>query len=202
VAIDWHGHRDRGLGLANSLAAIEAGANRVHATALGLGERVGNVAMETLLLNLRLLSAHQADLTGLPAYASHAARIYGVPIPAGHPLVGADAFATGAGVHASAIAKARAAGDAWMADHVYSAFPPALVGRAQSVRVAPFSGHANVRWWLAEHGYDPGDGDLVEAILAAAKTSDRALRDEEISNIVHRAGRNGGPSVPPRTPRR
>jgi 2-isopropylmalate synthase len=199
VAIDWHGHRDRDLGLANCLAAIEAGANRVHATALGLGERVGNVAMETLLLNLCLLGTHHADLTGVPAYARHAARIYGVPIPAGQPLVGDDAFATGTGVHAAAIAKARAAGDAWLADHVYSAFPAGLVGRAQSVRVAPFSGHANVRWWLADHGYDPGDAELVDAILAAAKASDRALRDEEISSIARRVGRNGTPYGPPRT---
>ena len=200
VAIDWHGHRDRGLGLANCLAAIETGADRVHATALGLGERVGNVAMETLLLNLHLLGAHDHALTGLPAYAAHASRIFGVPIPVGHPLVGGDAFATGAGVHASAIAKARAAGDAWIADHVYSGFPPALVGREQSVRVTRFSGHANVRWWLADHGYDGVDSEIVEAILAAAKASDRALSDDEISNIVHRAGRNGTPSAPRRTP--
>jgi 2-isopropylmalate synthase len=200
VAIDWHGHRDRGLGLANCLAAIEAGANRVHATALGLGERVGNVAMETLLLNLRLLGAHDGDLTWLPTYAAHAARIYGVPIPAGHPLIGADAFATGTGVHAAAIVKARAIGDPWVADHIYSAFPPAMVGRTQSVRIAPYSGHANVRWWLADHGYDPEDAALVDAILAAAKASDRALRDEEISSIARRADRTDGPSAPRRTP--
>jgi 2-isopropylmalate synthase len=199
VPIDWHGHRDRDLGLANCLTAIEAGANRVHATALGLGERVGNVAMETLLLNLRLLGAHDGDLTWLPTYAAHAARIYGAPISAGHPLVGADAFATGAGIHAAAIVKARAIGDPWIADHIYSAFPPSIVGRTQSVRIAPFSGHANVRWWLTDHGYDPEDGALVEAILAAAKAADRALGDDEISSIARRAGRTGTPSAPPRT---
>jgi 2-isopropylmalate synthase len=199
VRIDWHGHRDRGLGLANCLAAIEAGADRVHATALGMGERVGNVAMETLLLNLRLLGVHRGDLTRLPAYAAQAARMYGVSIPPGQPLVGADAFATGTGVHAAAIAKARAAGDDWLADHVYSAFSPSVVGREQSVRVTPFSGHANVRWWLADHGYDSADDELVELILAAAKRADRALGDAEISSIVRQGGHTGTPSGPPRT---
>jgi 2-isopropylmalate synthase len=202
VRLDWHGHRDRGLGLANCLAAIEAGVDRVHATALGMGERVGNVAMETLLLNLKLLWGRvgQFQLTGLPAYAAHVARIYGVDIPAGQPLVGADAFATGTGVHASAITKARSTGDGWLADHVYSGFSPAIVGRALSVRVAPFSGHANVRWWLSDHGYDSADDELVETILAHAKRADRALSDEEISSIVHRAGRIGAPSALPQTP--
>src|SRR4029077_12029083 len=46
VKVDWHGHRDRGMGLANCLAAIEAGADRIHGTALGVGERVGNAEMD------------------------------------------------------------------------------------------------------------------------------------------------------------
>jgi hypothetical protein len=66
--------------------------------------------------------------------------------------------------------------------------------------VAPFSGHANVRWWLSDHGYDSADDELVETILAHAKRADRALSDEEISSIVHRAGRIGAPSVLRQTP--
>src|SRR6185312_4888537 len=57
VKIDWHGHRDRGLGLINCLAAIEAGVDRVHGTALGVGERVGNAEMDLLIVNLKLLGA-------------------------------------------------------------------------------------------------------------------------------------------------
>ncbi len=68
VEVDWHGHRDRGFGLANSLAAIEAGATRVHGTALGIGERCGNTEMDLLLVNLKLLGVHDADLTVLPEY--------------------------------------------------------------------------------------------------------------------------------------
>jgi 2-isopropylmalate synthase len=194
VGIDWHGHRDRGLGLANCLAAIEAGVDRVHATALGIGERVGNVEMEPLLLNLALLGAHRSSLIALPAYAALAARIYGVPVPVGYPVVGADAFATGTGVHAAAILKAQAAGDAWVTEMVYSAVPASLVGRRQSVRVAPYSGHANARWWLAEHGYDASDDALCEMILAAAKASDRALTDDEIVALIRQQQRAPGRS--------
>src|SRR6266478_5374941 len=59
VKIDWKGHRDRGMGLINCLAAIEAGVDRVHATALGVGERVGNAEMDLLIVNLKLLGAHR-----------------------------------------------------------------------------------------------------------------------------------------------
>src|SRR5687768_434713 len=65
VKIDWHGHRDRGFGLANTMAAIEAGADRVHGTALGIGERVGNTEMDLLLVNMKLLGMGTDDLTAL-----------------------------------------------------------------------------------------------------------------------------------------
>jgi len=196
IGLDWHGHRDRALGLANALAAIEAGADRIHATALGIGERVGNVAMESLLLNLYLLGADGGAwgerLDALPAYAAHAAAAYGVPIPPGQPVVGPDAFTTATGVHAAAILKARAQGDAWRAELVYSAYAPAVVGRTHRVAISPFSGASNVRWWLSDRGLDADDDALVAEILRAAKASIRALTESEILAIVgslaHRTG--------------
>ena len=74
VKVDWHGHRDRGMGLINCLAAIEAGVDRVHATGLGVGERVGNAEMDLLLINLKLLGAHRHDLTKIPDYVHLASR--------------------------------------------------------------------------------------------------------------------------------
>ena len=75
VGIDWHGHNDRGLALENALWALEFGADRVHGTALGIGERVGNAQMELILLNLKLLGLleHQ-DLTHLLEYCQTVAR--------------------------------------------------------------------------------------------------------------------------------
>jgi 2-isopropylmalate synthase len=179
VKIDWHGHRDRGLGLANTLAAIEEGVNRVHGTALGIGERVGNTEMDLLLVNLKLLGAHDGDLSRLPEYCEAVSRATGVSVPANYPVLGTDAFRTGTGVHAAAIIKARQKGDDWLADRVYSSVPAALVGRRQIIEISPVSGMSNVRFWLFEHGYTEERG-LAEHVFGLAKRTDHVLTDDEV----------------------
>ena len=186
VGIDWHGHRDRGLGLANTLAAIEAGATRVHGTALGIGERVGNTPMEQLLVNLRLLGVRDNDLTRLPEYVEPVAEATGVPIPANTPIVGKDAFRTATGVHAAAVVKALRKGDAWLADRVYSGVPACWIGRRQEIEIGHMSGASNVHHYLQVHGL-PDVPEVVEAVLAAAKSSERVLAASEIQEIVRRA---------------
>jgi isopropylmalate/homocitrate/citramalate synthase len=179
VGVDWHGHRDRGLGLINSLAAIEAGATRVHATALGLGERSGNTEMDLLLVNLRLLGLIDNDLTSLADYCRLAHEATGVPFPENYPVFGDDAFETGTGVHASAVIKAFRKNDVWLADRVYSGVPAGLFGREQSIKVGPMSGKSNVSFVLERHGVEPTDA-RIEAVLAIAKTSTRLLTDAEV----------------------
>lgn len=183
VEVDWHGHRDRGFGLANTLAAIEAGATRVHGTALGVGERCGNTEMELILVNLALHGVHRADLTLLPAYCQLVADAYGRRIPHSHPVVGEDAFRTSTGVHAAAIVKAEKKGDAWLADRIYSSVPASLVGRRQHIEVGPMSGLSNVKHWLREHGHDPEDEALCQRVLDAAKRTDHTLSKEELEAI-------------------
>jgi 2-isopropylmalate synthase len=184
IALDWHGHRDRGLGLASCLAAIAAGADRVHATALGIGERAGNVEMELVLANLHLLGRAGGNVARLPDYCRTAAAAFEVELSPNHPVVGEDAFRTGTGIHAAAILKAWAAGDDALADLMYSSLPAAQFGLTQSIAVSPASGHANVRHWLASHGHDPDDAVLADALLRTAKASDRALTDLECAAIV------------------
>jgi 2-isopropylmalate synthase len=184
VKVDWHGHQDRGLGVTNALWALEAGAHRVHACAIGIGERVGNTPMDQLLANLQLLGWIDRDLTTLHEYCELVSRATGVPIPDNYPIVGKDAFRTGTGVHAAAIIKARNKGDDWLADRVYSGVPAAMVGRHQTIEVGPMSGLSNVHCWLSNHGIEPRP-ELVEAIFARAKKSDRLLTDEEIRAVVH-----------------
>ena len=183
IAIDWHGHRDRGFGLANALAAIEAGATRVHATALGLGERCGNAEMELLLVNLHLLGGYKSDLSVIPEYCQLAADMCHVPLIHSSPVVGRDAFRTGTGVHAAAIMKAVAKGDVWLADRIYSSVPAALVGREQVIEVGPMSGQSNVKHWLRRHGYNEDDQNLVQRIFTASKKTDHTLTEEELEHL-------------------
>jgi isopropylmalate/homocitrate/citramalate synthase len=195
VKLDWHGHRDRGLGIANCLAAIEAGVDRVHGTALGVGERVGNAEMDLLLVNLKLLGAHRHDLSKLPEYCALVARATGVPLPVNYPVLGSDAFRTGTGVHAAAIIKARKKGDNWLADRVYSSVPASEFGLTQRIEVSPLSGISNVKYWLEEHGYDPGDERLSSAIFEAAKAASRTLTDDECHRLAAAAGNPKGNHV-------
>lgn len=183
IQIDWHGHRDRGLDLINSLAAIEAGADRIHACALGIGERVGNTAMDLLLVNLKLLGWRDSDLSALPRYCETVARAVGIPIPINYPVIGKDAFETSTGVHAAAILKAFGKGHHWLANRVYSGVPAEEVGRQQAISIGPMSGQANVVYWLQRREIEPTP-EVVEAILEAAKASRRVLRDEEILEVI------------------
>jgi len=183
IGIDWHGHRDRGLDLANTLAAIEAGASRVHGTALGIGERVGNTPIEQLLVNLKLLDIRTDDLTRLPEYVELVSRVTQVPIPVNTPIVGNDAFRTATGVHAAAVIKAQKRGHTWLADRIYSGVPAAWIGRTQKIEIGPMSGNSNVQYYLASHGM-PVTPELTKRIIDQAKKSRRLLTDADVLEIV------------------
>jgi isopropylmalate/homocitrate/citramalate synthase len=185
VQLDWHGHRDRGLAVANALAAAAAGADRVHGTALGVGERAGNAEMELLLVNL-CLQGSERSLDSLQEYCRTAAEALGVAIPAWQPVAGGDARRTGTGLHADAVLKALGGGLPHLADVLYSGLPAGVGGTTQ-IAVSPVSGKGNVRHWLMRHGYDPHDSLLVDALLATAKGSRRALTDRECEDAVQHA---------------
>lgn len=183
VKIDWHGHRDRGLDIANAIAAFEAGADRLHAAAIGIGERCGNCPMDTLLVNMKLLGHIDNDLTRLGDYAKAVSDAVGIPIPTNYPVVGRDAFETATGVHAAAVVKALKTNDAWLANRVYSSVPADEVGLKQIIRVGPMSGRSNVIFWLNSHGIEPTD-DRVDRIFRAAKQADHVLTNEEILEAI------------------
>lgn len=183
VRVDFHGHRDRGMDLANSFAAWLAGADQVHGTALGLGERVGNTPMELLLINQSLAGWIDRDLSALSDYCAGVSRATDVPIPANYPVFGADAFRTATGVHAAAIVKAMNRNDSWLADVVYSGVPASAFGARQRVDVGPMSGKWNVSHWLQEHGIEVTD-ERVRRVLDAAKQSHKVLTEEELRHLA------------------
>jgi isopropylmalate/homocitrate/citramalate synthase len=183
VGIDWHGHRDRDFAVSNSLAALEAGATRLHGAAIGIGERVGNTPMDTLLVNLVLIGYIDRDLSALVEYCEAVSKATGVPIPPNYPIVGKDAFRTATGVHAAAIVKAVRKNDHDLVDAVYSGVPAALVGREQEVDVGPMSGRSNVIFWLEKRGLTASD-EIVDRILAEAKKSDAVLSEARIRSVL------------------
>lgn len=179
VGLDWHGHRDRGLGLVNTLVALSAGAQRAHACALGIGERAGNTEMDLLLVNLKLLGWIDRDLRKLGEYVRTASEAVGRPIRGEYPVFGEDAFETGTGVHAAAVIKAFRKGDAWLANRVYSGVPADEFGLQQKISVGPMSGKSNVIWFLEQRGIEPTEA-RISAVLARAKDSKRLLTEEEV----------------------
>jgi 2-isopropylmalate synthase len=189
IRVDWHGHRDRGLAVANSLAAIAAGANQVHAVANSLGERVGNTPMELLLVNLRLMGLIQRDLSRLKEYCEKVAKATRTTIPPNYPVIGHDAFRTATGVHAAAIIKAYRKDDRSLADAVYSGVPAHLFGLDQVIEIGPMSGKSNVVFWLERHRI-PADELLVNRIFEAAKKSECVLTDSEVLALCAEAAHN------------
>ncbi len=184
VGIDWHGHRDRDLAVINSIAALDAGATRLHGAALGIGERVGNTPMDLLLVNLVLMGYIKRDLRRLSEYCEVVSVACDVPVPDNYPVIGRDAFRTATGVHAAAVVKAWKKGDIELMDAVYSAVPASMVGRKQEIDVGPMSGKSNVVFWLERHGITPTD-QLVDRVFQRAKASPTVLTEAEILEEVH-----------------
>jgi len=187
IRLDWHGHQDRGLGVINSIAAILGGADQVHGSALGIGERVGNTPLDQLLVNLRLMGWIDNDLTRLGEYCGVASRACGWTIPLNYPVFGRDAFRTATGVHAAAVIKSYRKGDHQLADLVYSGVPAGLFGLEQVVEIGPMSGKSNVIYWLEKRGIEPSE-ELVSRIYDRAKQASAVLADEEIMLLVEPGG--------------
>jgi 2-isopropylmalate synthase len=183
--VDWHGHNDRGFGLGNALSAIEAGADRVHGTVLGMGERVGNTPLDLFLVNLRLLGVIDNDLSRLAELVDLASQACVWPIPVNYPVFGKDAFRTGTGVHAAAVIKALKKGHDWLADSVYSGVPARWFGRAQQIEIGHMAGDSNILYWLSSRGL-PTTPELVGAIRERAKATSRVLDDAEVMEVVER----------------
>jgi 2-isopropylmalate synthase len=185
AGVDWHGHQDRGLSLAAALGALEGGADRIHGSALGLGERVGNTPLDLVLVNLKMMGLWEGDLESLPKYLDWVERYAGVAVPWNYPVFGRDAFRTGTGIHAAAIMKALEKGDQELVDLVYSAVPAWWIGKQQTIEVGPMSGDSNVIFWLRKQGVDPTP-ETIRAVRDLAKESDHTLTDDEIWDVLHR----------------
>jgi 2-isopropylmalate synthase len=183
VRLDWHGHQDRGLGVINSIAAIEGGADQVHGSALGVGERVGNAPMDQLLVNLKLMNWIDNDLSRLGEYCEVAALSCNWTIPFNYPVFGRDAFRTATGVHAAAVIKSYRKNNPQLADLVYSGVPAGLFGLKQKIEIGPMSGKSNVIFWLETRGLEASE-ERVSRIYEHAKQSSAVLEEDEVMRLI------------------
>ena len=183
IRLDWHGHQDRGLGVINSIAAIVGGADQVHGSALGVGERVGNTPMDQLLVNLKLMGWIENDLTRLREYCDQAAEACRWTIPLNYPVFGRDAFRTATGVHAAAVIKSYRKGDTELADLIYSGVPAGQFGLKQVIEIGPMSGKSNVIFWLETRGLKASE-DRIARIYKRAKQASAVLSEDEVMALV------------------
>jgi 2-isopropylmalate synthase len=163
--IGIHTHNDSGVGVANSLAAIEAGATHVQGCLNGYGERCGNANLASIIANLELKHGHTTigpdKLATLTSACAFIAELANVPLPNDQPFVGRSAFAHKGGVHVSAVLK-----DPSTYEHIR----PERVGNRQRVLVSDLSGRGNIAYMLKQHGLaERLDDDARRALLERIK---------------------------------
>ncbi len=171
-----HCHNDLGLALANSLAAIEAGARQVECTVNGIGERAGNCALEELVMALRTRKDYFQAETGIEAsrlfYASQMlSRITGLHVPRNKAVVGANAFAHEAGIHQHGVL---------MNPLTYEVMRPEDVGRSgSSMILGKHSGRHAFHYWLEERGVHCTEMQFEEAFNAFKRLCDQKKTADE-----------------------
>ena len=186
--LDWHGHNDKGLGVANSIRAFQSGCDRIHGTALGIGERAGNTAIDQLIVNLYLEGYGQWSTSKLKQYIVKSAQAYDITVPQNYPVFGDSVFSTASGIHASAIIKAEKTGNPDLTNYVYSAVPATDFDRKNTIEINATSGKSNVKYFLESKGLTFSDYHINE-VLAYAKRIGRTLTSEEILQMMSRFDR-------------
>jgi D-citramalate synthase len=164
-----HCHDDLGLGLANTIAALKAGATCAHVTVNGLGERAGNTSFEELVMALKILYGYETgiateDLFHLSTLVS---RTTGVELPTNKPIVGAMAFTHESGIHAHGVMRETS---------TYEPVKPEMVGRKRRILLGKHSGSASVEAALNEMGYHPDTRQLKEIVERIKELGDEGKR--------------------------
>jgi (R)-citramalate synthase len=166
-----HTHDDLGLALANVLASVAAGADLVHATVAGIGERAGNVALEEVAIALdHAYDIETVETTALYSLAQTVERATNVSLPPNKAVVGTNAFAHESGIHTDGTLKDEA---------MYEPYPPQKVGRERRLVLGKHSGRASVRAVLDDHDVDVVDGDLASVV---SRVQERAERDAPVTD--------------------
>ncbi|MBS1195000.1 MAG: isopropylmalate/citramalate/homocitrate synthase [Methanomicrobia archaeon] len=164
-----HCHDDLGVGMANTLAALKAGATCAHTTVNGLGERAGNTAFEELVMALEVLYGYRTGIMTRELYhlSTLVSRLTGVPLPTNKAIVGEMAFTHESGIHAHGILRD---------SRTYEPITPELVGRKRRIVLGKHSGSASVQAALDEMHYQADERQLREIVARIKALGDRGKR--------------------------
>ncbi|MFB6118144.1 2-isopropylmalate synthase [Halosegnis sp.] len=163
-----HTHDDLGLGVANALASVAAGADLVHATVNGIGERAGNVSLEEVAIALlEGYDVETLDTERLYALGRLVADATGVPLPPNKAVLGENAFTHESGIHTDGTLKD---------DAMYEPYPPETVGRERRLVLGKHAGRAGVEAALNEHGVDVDETELSEIVTRVKQLAERGKR--------------------------
>lgn len=177
VPVHVHCHNDLGMAVANSLAAVDAGALVVDTCVGGLGERTGITDLAAFATAARLAGRHETawDLTALPSLSRIVAQRSGIPVSVQAPVVGANAFTHNAGLHTAAVFHDPA--------H-YESIPAAAVGRTRDVCLDRFSSLATVQFKLQAMEIDASGDDARRILRHMKETETRRLTDDQFRHLV------------------
>jgi 2-isopropylmalate synthase len=194
VTFSAHCHNDLGMAVANSLAAVRAGARQIECTINGIGERAGNASLEEIVVALAVRQSSfgmktNVRLQELFASSRLLSEITGVRVPPNKAVVGANAFAHEAGIHQDGIIKNPL---------TYEIISPQAVGvPSRQLVLGKHSGRSALRINLRDLGYDPNDAELAECYRRVTALADQAkqVRPRDLLAIAHEVMRRSPASM-------
>jgi len=169
VSLSVHCHDDFGMAVANSIAALRAGADEVHVTVNGLGERAGNAALEEVVVALKLLYNVETSIKSELLYETSmlVSRVTGMPVQPNKAVVGENAFVHESGIHTHAILSEPL---------TYEPIPPEIVGRTRRLAAGKHAGSRGIKAVLEEMGLHPTEDQLKEIFLRVKAIGDKGKR--------------------------
>jgi isopropylmalate/citramalate/homocitrate synthase-like protein len=161
VPISVHCHDDFGMAVANSLAAVEAGATQVHVTVNGIGERAGNASLEEVVMSLQALYKYETRINTRLLYSTSklVSRLTGIPIPPNKAIVGENAFSHKSGVHTRGVV---------VEPQTFEPINPELVGQKRRLEAGKLAGKHGIKAQLEESGIYP-DKEQLKTIVKRVK---------------------------------
>jgi len=163
-----HTHDDLGLAVTNAFVSIAAGADLVHGTINGIGERAGNVALEEVAIALNHgYGVETMDLTEVHDLAQLIAKLTGIPLAPNKAVVGENAFTHESGIHTDGTLKD---------DAMYEPYPPEKVGRERRLALGKHAGRAGVKAALDEHDFELDDDQIDQVVERVKEIGDRGKR--------------------------